>query len=68
MREPGKIDHVHDVRWKGLGVAYAYTFDFYWEKHNGKTAGLNKLESPGTDLFMRPKTARNVSILVTFSI
>ena len=43
-REAGKIHHVHDIRWKGHGTVCAYTWDFYWEKPNRKTAGSTKLE------------------------
>ena len=53
FRETGKIHHVSDVRWKGLGAARTYTFVFYWEKHNGKIAELSKLESPGTNMLAR---------------
>ena len=64
MREPGKIHHMRDIRWEGTwhGVARAYTWDFYWEKHHRKTVGSSKLESPGTGM------AKMVSILaiVTF--
>ena len=60
MREPGRIHHVRDLRWKGLVVQRAYTLEFYWEKHNRKIAGLSKLELPGTDMLARDKTARNV--------
>ena len=56
LREPGKIYHLRDVRWKELGAACAYTLDFYWEKHDGKTVVLSKLESPGTDMLShRPR-------------
>ena len=65
-RKPGKIHHVRDIRWKGLGAVNTYTFDFYWEKCKGKTAGLGKLESLGTDMLAQAKMARNVSILATF--
>ena len=67
-REPGKINHVRDVRWKGLGVACAYTFDLYWEKCDGKTAGLSELELPGADMLSRAKTTRNFTgiLLGTF--
>ena len=53
---------MHDIRWKGLGVAHTYTFNFYLEKHDGGTAGLSKLESPGTGVLTQVKTARNVKI------
>ena len=46
--------------WKRLGTACMYTLDFYWEMHDGKTAGLSKLELPGTDMLTLAKTARNV--------
>ena len=65
LREPGKIYHLRDVRWKELGAACAYTLDFYWEKHDGKTVVLSKLESPGTDMLARTKTARNVHVHVS---
>ena len=43
-----KVHHVCDVRWKGLSTASAYALGFYWEKSDGKTTGVSKLESPGT--------------------
>ena len=63
-----KIHHVCGVRWEGLGMVHAFTFDLYWEKHGGKTSGLSKLESPGTDMLARAKKARNVNILATVCI
>ena len=62
MREPGKIHHVCDITWKGAGAVCAYTSE---EKHGRKTPGL---ESPATDMVTRAKTARNVSIPVTFCV
>lgn len=56
------------VRRKGLGTPRTYTMDFYWEKCNRKTTEFSKLESSGTDMFVRAKTARNLSILVTFHV
>ena len=56
-----------DVRSKGVGAAHAYALDFYWEKFDGKTAGLSKLELAGIDMLAWSKTARNVSMLVTFT-
>ena len=67
-RELGKIQQVYDVRWNGLGVVHAYTLDFYWERRDGKTDGLSKLESPGAYMLARAKMARNVSILATFHV
>ena len=64
-RELGKIHHLCDVRWKGLGVVCAYASGFHCEKHDWKTAELSKLESPGTDMLTR---ARNVSKCVTFRV
>ena len=61
-REPGKIHDVRDVRWKGLGAMHAYTSHIYWEKCNRKTAGLSNLN------LVQARTARNVSILVTFGV
>ena len=34
---------MHDVRWKELGVAHTYISHIYWEKCDGKTAGLSNL-------------------------
>ena len=45
---------------------HVHSLDFYWEKHDGKTAGSSKLESPGTDMLTWVRTATNVNILVTF--
>ena len=55
-REPGKIHHMRDVRWKGLGAVLAYAWDFYWKKCDGKTVGLSKLVSPGADMLAWVKT------------
>ena len=63
IREPGKIHHVCDVRWKGLGTVHAHILGFCWEKHDGKTAGLSKLESTGTDMFTRAKKSKYTSDL-----
>ena len=50
---------MHDVKWKGLGAANAYTLSFYWEKCDGKKAELGKLELPCTDMLAQ---SRNVSV------
>ena len=34
-----------DIRWKGVGAACSYTLGFYWEKCDGKTAELSKLDT-----------------------
>ena len=44
MREPGKIHHMRDIMWKGLGAAHAYISDVCWEKRDRKTVGLSKLD------------------------
>lgn len=61
MRECGKIHHVRDIRWMGLGAMCIYTLDFYCKKCDGKTAGLTELELPGADLLTWAKTVRNVA-------
>ena len=42
--------------------ALSYIHIYSWEKHNGKTAGLSKLESSGTDMLKQAERATNVGI------
>ena len=54
---------MRDVRWKELSAAHAYISDVYWEKRDGKTAGLRDFNH---HMLVQARTERNVSILVTF--
>ena len=48
------------------GAAHAYIIsDIYWKKCDGKTAGLSNLNC---HMLIQARTARNVSILVTFRV
>ena len=63
MREPGKIHHMRDIMWKGLGAAHAYISDVCWEKRDRKIAGLSNLNR---HMLVQARMARNVSKLATF--
>ena len=56
-REPGKIHHVCDIRWKRLGEMRTYTL--------GKVINNQLVESP---VLTWAKMATNVSILTTFHV
>ena len=45
-------------------------WDLYWEKQDGKTAGSNKNESPGTEMLYGPSTtnARDLSHARFFNV
>ena len=64
-REPSKIQYMymHDIEGgRNLYLAWRInSWDFYWEKCDGKTAESSKLESPGTDMLAWAMKATNVS-------